>query len=183
MRKELSFHLITTIILFILIFIFRYLNIHLLSSNLFFLPFLIGGLVGAVLPDIDHLIYVYYLRPYEVTSMRVINGIQNRNWKESWDLLSTTRSERTNLILHTILFQLLFLVLSFLVITSSTSLFGRGLVLAFLLHLFIDEILDLKANGNLLNWFKNIPFELDKSQINIYLVANFVIILVFGFLM
>ncbi len=183
MKKELALHLLTTLILLVIIFIFRYLNLQSLTANLSYLPFLVGGIIGSILPDIDHLIYVYYLRPYEVTSQRVMYDVQKGNLRQTWNLLSATRGERVNLILHTVLFQILFLVLSFLVITSSASLLGRGLVLAFLLHLFVDEVLDLKANGNIANWLKNIAIELNNSQIKYYLTANFIVILIFGFLM
>ena len=183
MKKELAQHFLSTLILFISIFLFRYLNIHLLSANLSFLPFLAGGIIGTILPDVDHIIYVYYLRPYEVTSQRVMYDVKKGNLRESWNLLAATRSERTNLILHTVTFQLLFLLLSFLVITSSASLLGRGLVIAFLLHLFVDEVVDLRASGNLTNWFKNIPIQLDQTQLSIYLIVNFSAILLFAFLL
>jgi hypothetical protein len=176
MKKELARHFFYLIILFVPIFILKYLNIH----NW---PFIIGGIIGTILPDIDHVIYVYYLRPYELTSQRVMFEAKKGNLWATWDLLSSTRSERTNLILHSVLFQILFTILSFLVITSSGSLFGKGLVLAFLLHLLVDEIWDLKANGNLFSWFKNIPIVLDISQVKYYLYANAAIILVFGFLL
>lgn len=183
MKKELAQHFFGLIILFVLIFIFKFFNIHQLSANLVFVPYLIGGIIGTILPDIDHVIYVYYLRPYEVTSQRVMYEVNKGNLWQSWDILSKTRSERTNLIFHTILFQVLFLILGFLVLSSSSSLLGRGLMVSFLLHLFIDQIIDLRENGNLVNWFKNIPVTLDKMQLNIYLIANFAIILLFGFLM
>ncbi len=177
MKKELGLHFLTSLILFVLISFFRnYLNIS-------FWPFWAGAIIGTFLPDIDHIIYVYYLRPYEVTSQRVMYMAQKGNLRQSWNLLSTTRSERSNLILHTVVFQVLFVILSFLVVTSNSSLLGEGLAVAFLLHLFVDEILDLRANMNLLNWFKNIPIEFDKVQLNTYLVVNFVVILIFGFLM
>ncbi len=176
MKKELALHFLVAGILLIPVFIFRYLSL----SNW---PFFVGIFIGTILPDIDHVIYVYYLRPYEVTSQRVMYDVQKGNLKQSWELLSVTRSERTNLILHTITFQILFVILSFLIMTSSASVFGKGLVLAFLLHLFVDEIIDLRSTGNLANWFRQIPIQLDTLQINIYLVVNFAIILVFGFLM
>lgn len=168
--------MVTTIILVVPIFILRYLNV----SNW---PFLVGCFIGVILPDIDHYIYVYYLRPYEVTSQRVMYDVKKGNLWQSWDLLSATRSERTNLILHSILFQVLFLILSFLIISSSSSLLGKGLVLAFLLHLLVDQYLDLKSNGNLANWFKNIPIQLDTLQLNLYLIFNLAAILIFGFLL
>lgn len=176
MKKELALHFLTTLILFIPIFFLKFLNIS-------FLPFLIGGIVGTLLPDIDHIIYVYYLHPYEVTSQRVMYQAQKGNLMASWDLLSNTRSERKDLILHTVVFQIIFVLLSFLVFTSSTSLFGRGLVLAFLLHLLVDEYLDLKQTGTLINWFKNLPIQLDNLQLNVYLLTNAALILIFGFLL
>lgn len=181
MKKELALHFITLIILFVSISIFKAIFSGQFSTILNFWPFWIGGIIGTILPDIDHIIYVYYLRPYEVTSQRVIQGVQTGNLWESWDLLSGTREERTNLILHTVLFQILFLVLSFLVITSSGNLLGKGLVIAFLLHLLVDEIIDLQAIGSLTNWFKQIPIQLDTTQLNIYLVVNALVILFFGF--
>lgn len=176
MKKELALHFLTSLILCVPIFLLRYLSLN----NW---PFLVGVVIGTLLPDIDHIIYVYYLRPYEVTSQRVMYDVKQGNLSQSWNLLSATRSERTNLILHTILFQLIFLILGFLVFTSSASLLGRGIVLAFLLHLLVDEYLDLKQTGNITNWFKNIPIQLDNTQLKVYLTFNFACILIFGFIM
>lgn len=177
MKKELAVHFLTTIVLFLLLSLFR----HYFAIS--FWPLWVGGIIGTILPDVDHVIYVYYLRPYEVTSQRVMYEANKGNLMQVWDLLSATRAERRNLILHSVIFQVLFLVLGFFVITSTSSLLGRGLVLAFLMHLFVDEIIDLRTNGSLMNWLKNIPFEIDKMQIYIYLIFNFAAILIFGFLM
>ncbi len=177
MKREIALHFLFAILLFVLISFFRgYLSI-------LYWPLWVGVIIGTILPDVDHLIYVYYLRPYELTSQRVMYETQKGNLWGSLNLLAVTRSERTNLILHTVLFQVVFVVLGFLVMTSSTSLLGRGIVVAFLLHLFVDQIVDLRQVGNLIHWFKNIPIRLDNSQINIYLILNFIAILAFGFLM
>src|SRR5690348_12940926 len=108
MKKELALHIATTAIFFAPIFLLRYFSFSHPSISLAYLAFWLGGLVGSILPDIDHIIYVYYLRPYEVTSQRVMYQTQKGNLMASWNLLSSTRSERTNLILHTILFQIIF---------------------------------------------------------------------------
>lgn len=183
MKKELLLHFLTTLVLLAIVFLLKFLNLNSLEANLSYWPLFVGGFIGMLLPDVDHVIYIYYLRPYEVTSQRVMYQAQKGNLKSSWDILSSTREERVNLILHTILFQVVFVILSFLVVTSSVSLLGLGLVLAFLLHLLVDQILDLNQNGNIQNWFKNIPIILDKLETNIYLIANAIIILVFGILL
>lgn len=180
MKKELALHFLISIIFCLPVFILRYLfliNGQLLSAVLFW----VGVIIGTLLPDLDHLIYVYFLRPTDLTSQRVMYQAQKGNISESLNLLSNTNSERTNLILHTILFQIVFLLLSFLVITSSASLLGRGLVIAFLLHILFDEIKDRQKDPSLSAWFKNIPIRLDQMQLNIYLIANAVIIFLFGF--
>lgn len=177
MKKELALHFVTSIILFVSISLLRnYLNLS-------FWPLWVGALVGTILPDIDHIIYVYYLRPHELTSQRIMYAAGKGQLLASWHLLASTRSERTNLILHTVTFQILFVVLSFLVISSSSSLLGRGLVLAFLLHLLVDEVIDLKQNRNLTNWFRQIPIQLDSLQLNVYLIANLAFILISGILL
>ncbi len=181
MKKELALHFLVAIALFIPIFLLRYFNFQVPIASLSNWPLLVGIIIGTILPDIDHIIYVYYLRPYEATSQRVMYEVQKGKLMESWNILSSTRSERRNLTFHNMVFQIVFLVLSFLVVSSSSSLLGRGLVVAFLLHLLVDEILDFKETGNLSNWFDNIPIILDSMQLKIYLGTNFIIILLFGF--
>jgi hypothetical protein len=95
-------------------------------------------------------------------------------------LLAETRYERKNLIFHTLLFQVIFLILTFWVITSSGNIFGRGLVLAFSLHLVIDQVVDLMETDGLENWFKNIPFALDRKKSIYYCSFLFFLLLVFG---
>ncbi|KKU09916.1 MAG: hypothetical protein UX13_C0026G0032 [Candidatus Woesebacteria bacterium GW2011_GWB1_45_5] len=150
--------------------------------DLLYWPFWVGGIVGTLLPDIDHLLYIY-LKPQELTSQRVNFFLDRREIKRIIGLLYETRSERRDLIFHTIFFQLIFLVLTFWMISSSGSLFGRGLVLAFALHLSVDQIVDLTEMQSFDNWFKNLPFRLDLKQSQIYWVITLLIVLVFGFLL
>ncbi len=99
--------------------------------------------MGTLLPDLDHILYVYLLRPQEYVSQRFNHMIGQRDLWGSLSLLAETRNERTKLIFHTALFQVIFLVFAFLVVTSSGSVLGRGIVLAVVLHLIVDEVVDL----------------------------------------
>lgn len=110
-------------------------------------PFFLGGIVGTILPDIDHLIYVYLVKPYELTSQRFGQLLQNRDLKRSVELLYETRSERKNLIFHSKFFQILFLVVTFWLMSSSGSLFGRGVALSFAIHLAVDRMIDIYDVG------------------------------------
>jgi hypothetical protein len=146
-------------------------------------PFWVGGLLGVILPDIDHLIYVFFMNPQDLTSQRVSFLLRKKEIKRVVSLLYETREERNGLVLHTFLFQIIFLVLTFLIVTSSDSIFGRGLVLSFSLHLMIDQLIDLVDLKDLRNWGRVLPFELDLLKSKIYLGASFLLICVMGFLM
>jgi hypothetical protein len=105
-----------------------------------------------------------------------------KNLSRSLRLLIETRSERTKLIFHSGLFQLIFVILAFFVITSSGSLFSRGIVLAFSLHLLVDQVVDLVETGNMNNWTGGYV-ELSNKQAKIYWSIMFLVLLLFGFVL
>lgn len=147
---------------------------------------LLGGLIGTVLPDVDHFIYVYLLHPQELTSQRVNYTLGNQNlpvkhrvW-QAFELMTATREERKGLIFHTVHFQIIFWILTFLVISSSGSILGRGLVLAFSLHLIVDQLLDLMKLDTLDNWFRQWNIQLEKEKYLFYWIGNTAILLLFG---
>jgi hypothetical protein len=177
MKKELITHFSFLVAFFIFISIFRG------WLTYAYLPFWFGGIIGTILPDLDHIIYTYFLRPHELTSQRVHRLVYEKDLKRTWDLLAATRTERGSLIFHTAYFQMIFLVFAFLVITSSGSLLGKGLVLAFVLHLLLDQFIDLVETGNLDNWFGKVIKLMDKKQRRWYLFANLLTFLIFGFLL
>lgn len=174
-KKHLSYYFLGTLILFALVSLLRG-----WYTSPVFIAFWAGGAIGAILPDIDHLIYVYFMRPQEVTSQRVMNLMQQKKVSATFDLLYRTQSERSKLVFHSAGFQFLFTVLALLVVTSSGSLFGRGLVLAFLLHLSIDQYFDLKS-GNFMTWFSNLPLKLKQKDQPLYWMAAFSSVLILAF--
>jgi hypothetical protein len=97
--------------------------------------------------------------------------------------LAETRSERTKLIFHSGLFQLIFIVLAFFVVTSSGSLFARGVVLAFFLHLLVDQAVDLVETGNMDNWTGGYRLETSNNQAKIYWSIMFLILLLLSFVL
>lgn len=147
-----------------------------------FIVFWVGGAIGAILPDVDHLIYVYLLKPHELTSQRATRMLSRGEVFATFSLLANTRGERTQLIFHTAMFQLIFAVFAFFVISSSNNLLGRGLVLAFSLHLIVDQYLDFKELGGLNHWFKNLKLTLDKNQTIFYWAGMSLLLVLYGFL-
>ncbi len=177
MKKEIITHFSFLIAIFIFISLARgWLAVE-------YIPFWLGGLLGTLLIDIDHLIYVYFLKPHELTSQRVDNLLKKGRIIKTFELLTVTRSERTNLIFHTAYFQIIFLIFALLVVTSSGSILGRGLVMAASLHLLIDQVIDYFETGDIQNWFKELPIKLDNKQANWYMVFIGLVLLTFGFVL
>lgn len=176
--REILIHLVPTLFMAVLIILWKgyYLNTNAL------IPFSFGIAFGMFLPDVDYLIYVFFLRPTDLSSQRIAQKIQTRSFRSSLALLYETRLERRELIFHSAFFQLIFILFAFLIVSSSGSLFGRGIVLAFLLHLFIDQIADLRYRGNLERWFVRIPVVLTPKQVSLYVYAQVLPLILLGFL-
>lgn len=145
MKREVFIHFSFWFSIFVLISIIKQ------NLILTYWPFWVGGVVGTILPDVDHLLYIYLIKPYELTSQRFGQLIKEKDLARSIQLLYETRTERKNLIFHSQFFQLIFLVVTFWIMSSSGSLFGKGLALAFALHLSVDKMIDLYD----LNQFNN----------------------------
>lgn len=176
MRRELFIHLSFWFSFFVFITLIRS------HFSLSYWPFWVGGLVGVVLPDLDHLLYSFFIKPTDLTSQRVGSLLQKREVKRSVELLYETRNERSGLVFHSVFFQLIFLILTFWMITSSGSIFGKGLALSFALHLAIDQIMDLSDLNNFDNWLKNSPISMDLQQSKIYCLVTVVLLCFFGLL-
>lgn len=144
--------------------------------------FWIGGIFGTILPDIDHIIYFYFVSPIDLTSQRFDFMVQKKQFGRMAQLLYDTRTERKGLIFHTFFFQIIFYILTFWMMSSSGSLFGKGMVLAFALHLSIDQLMDLTEIGNLGNWKKYLPFNMNEDQERLYWFSSSLLVLIFGFL-
>jgi len=151
--------------------------------SLSYWPFWLGGLIGTVMPDLDHLIYVLFLNPQELTSQRVNSLFRRREILRVITLLYETRDERKNLVLHTFLFQLIFFILTFFVISSSGSIFVSGIVIAFSLHLIVDQLIDIFDIKTLSGWGSLFSSDLSYRNSKLYVLGAFLLLFVIGFLM
>ena len=134
MKKEIINHLI---------YFFAYFLFLTIVNSLYsfkFWPLYVGGIVGLFMSYIDHLLYVFVFYPQELTSQRVTLLLRSKHYKDALVLLHDTWDERIDLIFHTSIFQIIFVVLTFWVVSSSGSLFVKGLVLSYLLGLVIFNL-------------------------------------------
>lgn len=177
MKKELMLQFPFFISLFVLVSVFKG------WFSFSYWPFWLGGVVGLFFPYLDHFLYTFLLKPYELTSQRVKFLFNSKKYKEAFKLLVDTKFERVDLVIHSVYFQIIFAVLTFWVLTSSGSLLGRGIVLAFYLHLLIDQYKDYQNQGSVDRWFKNFQDFFDQKGKIYYLIVASLLLLVFAFFM
>lgn len=134
-----------------------------------------GAFLGVFLFNLDHLFYLLFVSPHELTSQRFQRLLEQRKFKEALSLMADTTHERQRLPFHNALFQVILLVLCFFVLTSTDQLFGSGLVMGMMLHLLKDEV------GELLNrheerlkkwlfWQANFEISLDQQKLFVILM-------------
>lgn len=146
--------------------------------NPFVIPLWIGGLIGVFLPEIDHLVYAYFLRPHEYDSQRIQRMINQGQVVQSLQMGEEARVNNKNLVFHTVYFQIIFILFALFVVTSTNSLLGRGIVLGFLINLLIDQYLDLKMYPTLDNWFNQIKINLTQERASLYVLGNAIAIVI-----
>lgn len=112
--------------------------------SLSYWPLWLGALAGSILPELDSLIYVLFINPQELTSQRVIYFLKKGSFLNAVRLLVETRAERGNLVFHSLSFIFVSFLLLFWLVTSSGSLFGKGIVFAMVMHLLVNELIRRK---------------------------------------
>jgi len=177
MKREILSHLIPTLIFLVLVTLAHW---QLKFSLLFFW---LGGLFGSLFLDIDHLFYAYLQAPHEFTPQRVKRLFEQREFWQGIILLFETQEERGRMIFHSVLFQAILLILTFFVLTSSASLFGKGICLGMLLHSLVDQGMEFIKNGEIENWFWQFRERPETNIQGIYFVFVFLLFLIFSLLL
>ncbi|HLE48938.1 MAG TPA: hypothetical protein VI819_02830 [Patescibacteria group bacterium] len=156
--------------LLVLIIIFGLATVLKRWYNLNYVLVWLGALLGFYLPNIDYILYAFVIRPQNSLSLEIKSLIKNKKFLKIGDVAKDlTQFEK--LIFHTAYFQVIFLVLTFFVVSSSGSLFGKGLVYAASLKLLLEQIWEFRKNKNLSYWFSEMNLELSSDQTKAYLLS------------
>lgn len=173
LKKEISSHFLVTLVWLVVISFLRWY----LKWNLLWLW--LGAFVGTFLIDIDHMIYWFFTYPEKQDSKIAKVLWQKRDFKGLLLLLGRYHDTHTRLIFHSALFQVIVLLFSFYIFTSSGSLLTSGLVAGINLHLLKDEWEEIfeKKYSHLNEWlFWQIKREVSFSEQKIFV---FLMLLVF----
>ena len=101
---------------------------------------LLGVFIGVVLPEIDNLIYVFFINPQELTSQRASYLFKRGNIISAIRLLKETKLGRKTLVFHSDIFLIIVLVLGFWLLTSSASFLGKGIIWGMTANLVVDRL-------------------------------------------
>jgi len=112
-----------------------------------------GVFLGTLIWQTDHLFYIWLKAPHEYTSLRFIRYLQNRKFREAFQLLVETKDERPRTLFCSVLFQGFLFLVAFFVLTSSGSVLGKGLVLGLILQPFVLQGRQFLQKGEISSWF------------------------------
>lgn len=166
--KKFALHIIAILVFSVVV---------LLSKRIVDIPsvvlFLLGGVIGTMLPELDHLLYIFVSNPHELTSARTFALVKAGQIKRAVELIIATKDERPQRMFHTLWFQLCFFLLTVLLITSSAHIMGHGVVIGFSLHLLVSQVYDLFVKGNINQWFDSMPILIEgkNNQVFFWVIA------------
>jgi hypothetical protein len=149
--------------------------------NLIF--FNLGLFLGFLLYDLDHFIYCFWQFPQELTPQRVKYLVNQKQYRQAFFLVWQTRKERTKTIFHSVFFQTILLIVCFLILFSSPSLFGKGIILGLFGHSLMEQGIALAKNETLDNWFWQFREKPATNIQGIYFAFLFLLFLIFSLLL
>ena len=148
MKKELKLHIPFLVAFFLLISVYKTVNAPSFAGSWFDLDHLIfwlGGLIGILLIYIDHFVYAFFLNTSESVSQQAAGMANNKNYGKALEILLKGHSQKDRLMVHSALFQVVFIVFAFFV-------------------LLVDMTQDLATEKNIDGWFVTSPFSVGRDK-------------------
>lgn len=97
----------------------------------------LGVLVGVYVLFLDRIVYAYSY-PKEQLSQQFTWLWKQRKYGQALRLLDDRRSEQQKLTFRSALFMVVWVFLAFFALTSTASVFGKGVVMGLMLHVLFD---------------------------------------------
>jgi hypothetical protein len=99
---------------------------------------ILGVVIGVLMLFIDRISYTYAY-PSEQLSQQFTWYIKERQYMTALALLDSRRAEQEKLTFRSALFMVVWVPLAFFALTSTPSLFGKGVVMGLMLHVLTDS--------------------------------------------
>ena len=181
-KKLLRYHLLTVITIFLpTAFIWILHHNHISSLILLFL----GLLTGTFFLDADHFIDWFYLSPDNDESHQARQLLDSRQYRRLLNFYLDRIHHFHQLLFHHYFVQIILVLFSFFIFTSSGSAFAMGFMLGLNLHLLVHQILDFKSDPTRLqSWlFSKEDYQLPQRYLPHYISAFILINFLFWWLL
>jgi hypothetical protein len=142
-----------------------------------------GVVVGVMLVFLDRVVYVYSF-PMEQISQQFEYLWKQKSYLRALSLLDSRRHEQIKLTFRSALFAAAWVPLAFFALTSTTGLFGKGVVMGLMLHILADSWRMHRKSPDLLNMrlFWQIRARIKVEEQVLFLVVISIIFGVFSLL-
>ncbi len=97
-----------------------------------------GVVIGVLVLFVDRIVYTYSY-PGAQISQQFSWYIKEKKYLSALDLLDARKLEQERLTFRSALFMAIWVPLSFFALTSTTGLFGKGVVMGLMLHILYDS--------------------------------------------
>lgn len=125
--------------------------------------------------DSDHLIFWFFVKPKTEESKLVKFAIKNKNIKSVTKIIQDSHKTHHNLIFHHYFFQVILVLFSLFIITSTKNTIVSAIILGLNLHLLVDEIIDYRQDPKVLQkWL----FAREAKQLPIAFLKRYIIIFI-----
>lgn len=138
----------------------------------------LGVGVGVLIIFLDRVVYTYSY-PHEQLSQVFNHHMQEKDYLRALEMLDTRRHEQNKLTFRSALFMAVWVPLSFFALTSTSGLFGKGVVMGLMLHILYDAWRMQKTDPEKLNerLFWQIGREVSREE---QLVFMWIVTAIFG---
>ncbi|MFH1565600.1 MAG: hypothetical protein ABIB98_00155 [bacterium] len=133
------------------------------SKPLNILLIILGSFFGSFILDLDYISYTYLVDPDHYFSKNVAGFLRTKNFGNALLYIQHHKKELRNLPLHSALFQAVLVVLCFYTLISTTSLFGKALILSVLTQSFYEQAKNYAEDKNLDSWFWMLKIKLSRN--------------------
>lgn len=140
----------------------------------------IGGLIGFFILDIDHLLDIYFIHPDTEYGKKIIKSVKNTDWKGAWSEMLSTVDQRPQLVMHSLIFEIIVAILGLYVVTSDHTFLGQALILSLMLRIVSEQVREYMHLNNIDTWLWQIKEPIPQNLQAVFLAVGIIVWIIFN---
>jgi hypothetical protein len=133
----------------------------------------VGAIIGILLPDLEYILYAYFIDPSVQTSSDIRAFLRSKNIKGFVSYIDTKEYSFGEMSVHSVLF--LFVLMIFVIYAGAGNAFilVKGLALSMYITLVYSAFIELYKTKTLKRWFWMLKISMNTSQYSAFLIVMF----------